>query len=512
VGEGVDRLRLETAVIPVGAIVAALAVVNAATKNQNGPRPSGPKQPFRWAGKVWVLAIIAWIVAVEGFAVPRSSAQPLVFWLPFLLLLFPWPIARHVLIPLGLARTAYCLSVLSDMTWRLDRRGGAALAGAWALNRRKKIDAKAAEWLERRIAKCKQLGAAGVAASGLIAAARGDLDGARALLGSVDTIGVKSAPPMVRKLAAEWLAADAAARGEWAEVEERSRSLEPRTAATRFLGAVAIRLRGADDERRATNLQLWLRWLAAPERLEIWPLLRRALATPIERDADPNERRPVEVDPKSNDRMRDALGLHAALLVRPAAELRTDDLSRLSRLWDLAIGDATVRRQAAERALALGAQSGEQALAKLAFAVEDDLVAMAERARLPIGELGAGEMLERAARRLRDRLLAEIELTSEAVRARALEQRALPPIDEWREWLNLRLLCERAYQLGGLELRRLAFPKVHPDACKLAVWLWNLRSEKAIANAIFRWLLDEARAVGDQRAIELEEKNVDCDE
>jgi hypothetical protein len=51
---------------------------------------------------------------------------------------------------------------------------------------------------------------------------------------------------------------------------------------------------------------------------------------------------------------------------------------------------------------------------------------------------------------------------------------------------------------------------VHPDLCKLAVWLWNLREEKALANAIFRWLLAEAETVGDARAVELETKNVAC--
>jgi hypothetical protein len=256
---------------------------------------------------------------------------------------------------------------------------------------------------------------------------------------------------------------------------------------------------------------LVLSWLLARERLETWPLLRRALATPL--DGEPPPPRPSESSPSGADRMEDALALHAAMLARPRDRVSAGELSRLGRAWDVALADALVRRQAAERALALGvpsASGGEAALAKVAFAVEDDLVQLAREARLPIGSLAGGSVLERAASRLRDELLGEIELASEAIRARAAEQRALPPIDEWREWIHLHGLCTRAYELGGIDLRRLAFPKVHPDGCKLAVWLWNVRLERSIANAIFRWLLEEARAVGDARAIELEEKNVGC--
>lgn len=55
---------------------------------------------------------------------------------------------------------------------------------------------------------------------------------------------------------------------------------------------------------------------------------------------------------------------------------------------------------------------------------------------------------------------------------------------------------ERGF-LGGPELGCLAFTKVHTDVCALAVWLFNDRKEKPIANAMFRFLLAEATAVGD---------------
>jgi hypothetical protein len=76
-------------------------------------------------------------------------------------------------------------------------------------------------------------------------------------------------------------------------------------------------------------------------------------------------------------------------------------------------------------------------------------------------------------------------------------------------WLPGRAVYPRAAGLGGIELRRLAFPHVHHTVCKLAVWLWNQREEHVMANAMFRWLLDEALSVGDAEAIELQSRNWD---
>jgi hypothetical protein len=136
---------------------------------------------------------------------------------------------------------------------------------------------------------------------------------------------------------------------------------------------------------------------------------------------------------------------------------------------------------------------------------------MARAARIPHEEWeDLGETINRANRLLRDELLAEIELVCDRLRRRVDERRDLPPADEWREWIALRAQYERAADLVGMELRRLAFTKVDSDVCHLAVWLFNVRRQKPIANAMFRWLLAEAEALGDERTAELQRKNVGC--
>jgi len=42
------------------------------------------------------------------------------------------------------------------------------------------------------------------------------------------------------------------------------------------------------------------------------------------------------------------------------------------------------------------------------------------------------------------------------------------------------------------------------------VWLYNHRKERPLANAVFRWLLGEATALDDARAVTLMTNNVEC--
>src|SRR5690349_23013673 len=96
-------------------------------------------------------------------------------------------------------------------------------------------------------------------------------------------------PPLTRYLANEWLVADAASRGAWAEVELRGRSPHRRSRATRLLGDVAARLIGYPPV--PSDAALLLRWLIAPGRLRTWALVRRALEQP-RAEVVPGVRRP----------------------------------------------------------------------------------------------------------------------------------------------------------------------------------------------------------------------------
>lgn len=490
----------------VGVQIARMAMQHQGT---GGPQPAQAGPSGTWRLAVWF--VLGPAALTLGAGVLSGQIYLLPPLLAISLIIFPWPIARRVLIPLGLPRLAYFVALTSDHTFRRDRRGGAALAAAWALARQPKLDEAAAEWVTEKLAQGETLGGAGIFASGLLLAARGDLAGARALIESARGIDARACPPVVRRLASGWLAADAAARGDWLRAGELGLSLDEGGREAWLLSGVGQSLRL--EPMSPGPLGLWLRWALAPQRRKTLPLLRRALAALdgafIELEAEA-PLKPAAKAPEGDD-LSLALSLHAAMLSRPRAAVTGEDVRAVSQAWDAVLTDRAMERGLEARALVLGASGPRPTLARLRLAIEDDLAAVVLAADLSLKELGdRGGMAEQVRLRVRDRLLSEFEAMSDAVRRRSDERRALPALDEWREWSALRKQYERGVRLAGADFRRLAFYKIHPDACSLAVWLFNERKQRPLGNAIFRFLLAEAEAVEDPRAVALQTKNVAC--
>jgi tetratricopeptide (TPR) repeat protein len=509
-----------------------LVIVVARSRSQaSGARPW--VDGVHWALLVWILLGPMGISLLGmGF-----SGQPLLF-LPaavILALTFPWPIAQLALIPLGLHRAAYYLTITSDLTFRADRRGGAALAAAWAIARRPVIDEDSLAWVESKLALAAPLRGGSFFAAGLLLAARGDMPSARSLIEAALDLDPRACPSAVRRLASGWLAADAAERGDWDRVGELGLTLRGGGRQAYFLSAVTRALRL--EPTAPSTAGLWLRWALAPRRAETLPILRRALAARrgafIESDSLDDLDAPLTPalpsDPE--DDLGLALSLHAAMLARPRGTLTGHDLRALAEAWDGALEGGATARAVDERALSLGAPSGKLTLERIRDAVMSDLSAVVHaggerderratsqtfsyrraRGSFTLADLGErGAMAAGVRRRVRDDLLREIEAQSDAVRRRVEDKRELSPVDELREWLALRESYERGVRLGGMELRRLAFHKVNVDACSLAVWLFNDRSQRPLGNAIFCFLLREANAVDAPSAIALHTKNVGC--
>jgi hypothetical protein len=435
------------------------------------------------------------------------------------IVLFPWPIARTILIPRGRIKLAWAITRLSFWVWARDVRGGAVIAASWAAVRRAQggspLDPELVAWIERRRntqAKVRwRLGGSGIVATGLLAEARQDRASARRLLGSVAELAEPTRPARAVALASEWLCAEAMERGAWREVEFVARTAPISTRRLKFFGSVAARLTGIAPVPSTSRLR-W-HWLLAPDRAATRELLRRATETPTRDDerATSKASRVQPPPPSDDDPLRWALTLHAFTLARAPAELDRDDLARLGQAWDRALADPKLAHRLSERGLALGSHELERSPERLGELVREDLLALVRAAGLELGQLGdTSELLNRAARRLHAELLDDLEITANALESRVKGKRELPAIDEWQTFLALREQYAAAVAVGGLELRRLAFQDVHGPVCSLAVWLWNDRSERALGNAMFHWLLAEAIVVDDAEAIRLQERNVDC--
>ncbi len=198
---------------------------------------------------------------------------------------------------------------------------------------------------------------------------------------------------------------------------------------------------------------------------------------------------------------------HAEL--KASRALTIDDVAALADAWQRATTQA--QQTAYERARALGI-NGDDAAASLertvgaALAV---LVARLDLSRTNIATLPTSMQL--AVAELRSQHLDALELMVSTWRDRLADpdKRGRPVVDELREWCALRELCS-AVEKTGDDGAYLAFEAGQWVICELAVQLWNERKEYRVANAMFRSLLSQARALGDTRAIETQEKNVAC--
>jgi hypothetical protein len=466
-------------------------------------------QPQQWARGLWSVVlslVLSFVAALFALSVGRGHVINLIPLAAVLVLLFPWPITRVVLIPFGWWRAAWHFAQLAGWVWRGDVAGGQLIAGAWAVLRQRHPNPAAIAWLTARRDEIEPLGAPGVLGSALLADALGDRTAARRLMRIVADFDDGSRPPLTRYLANEWLVADAAERGAWAEVELRGRSPHRRSRATRLLGDVGARLIGYPPV--PSDAALVLRWLIAPSRLQTWPLVRRALRQ-VRAEVVPEGRRPIEYAAPALDGPA-LLAAHSQAIAR--GRVPTDRLMQLGRSWDQLLADPQLRSQTARRALALRAGDPDTVIERLGRQVEADLFALARAGAVPLAvlEQGSSPALRRVARELRHDLLDELAILCEGLDARVRARRQLPPLDELREFLVIREHYERVCELGGADLVRIAFSQIHDPLCNLAVWLWDERGDAAIANAMFRWLGHEAVMAGDEEAAALQRRNIAC--
>ena len=425
---------------------------------------------------LWYLALII----IAFFVVPPM--QPL--------------LQRHVLVPLGAVRSAFWVAHFVSMK---DSDAYALCCAAWA--HAGKPTGAGEAWIIARRDKRRPLGDAEIAVTALLAAGRGDATTCRDLLRSLELIVENH--PMVRELAGEWLAVDAADRGAWAEIAEAAAATRyPASTLTYLLEGLAAARTGAVGAPGGGELRA--RWLLAPHRRVTLGLLPVDVAAEIPVRPAPSEQ-PVETPPERPPLPR-AVAAHLHLANRAA---NATGLALTVQAWDAALSDPATRDWIARRALELDAPLGaaDRALRDVASDVTDELARLAEAAGLgaPPAHGPVGDAL---ARRLRHGRLDALEAAFTRWADRRHDGAVRAPIDEWREFCALRAAYEAAATAGGLELRRLAFPHAYSKGNSMAVWLWNTRSEYALSHAISRWLLAEAMKVGDSEAIELCTRNV----
>ena len=399
-------------------------------------------------------------------------------------------INRHGFVPLGLVRPAYWLAHFVSMD---DSDAYGLVCASWA-HLRKPTPAGEA-WIIAKRDKRVPLGDAEIIVTALLAASRGDYDTARQLMRS--TAEMVENHPLVRELAGEWLAVDAADRDAWAELHDDAIAARwPASSLTFFLEGIAARRVAAKRVPGAGEMRT--RWLLAPHRNTTRAFFN---VTAIQQPG-------FQVVPQGEPALPLPHAITAHVTLTQQVQIATLLFAPTVSAWDAALVDGDVQKWLAQRAIELEAPQGavDRAIRDVATAVTDELARIANALSLGAPS-SSGPVGDALARRLRHGRLDALEQGFSRWEDRRHAGAARSPIDEWREWVALRAAYDAAVTAGGLELRRLAFPHAYSKGTSMAVWLWNARNEYALSHAISKWLLGEALAVGDTEAIELCTRN-----
>lgn len=504
---------------PVGAAVAVVVIIiralasagenkaPASTTTPAAPVSRGTSTFWQDSGAagtlIFQLILLGFALGMTGAGLDLGNAVLLALGLGAAWLLFPAWVARVVLAPLGLARLAYFSAWLSRVEWRRDRPGGPALVAAWALAQQRAPWPSTIAWVEGKLTGSKRaLQGSGVVAWGLLEAAKGKPDSAREWLESVLMFDPRVAPEQVRRVAAEWLACDAAARGDWKRVKELTSNRKwPASRALTLLDALAGRLLG---ERVPTNAGLWLWWALAPRRAWTWSFVRRVTARPA---VPPRPDQALPQVPEALDGLGRATFVTVAL--RQAGTPPLASVVEVARAWERAL-DEQLRSKLFARAMLLGGGEPDEALGEVRGLVEKALAPL-----LPLNLAGAGgplpQLLEAAALSRKDQLFSELEDRMNRMDARKHDGRELPQLEEWREFMALKKRYRQTLEAGGAADASLAFSVIRDKLVNFGVWLYNVRAEKPLANAIFRMLEAEAVSMGDSESERLNKKNAACD-
>ncbi len=462
----------------------------------------------RLAATVFALALLA-IGAL--LALERGATEPLVPMAALtgvaLVALHPWLAVRWVFIPLGLPRLAVVVGRLGGHPWVRDPEGGKVLSGVLAQLRRP-VDPDMHAWLRGRLRRGPLRGA-GLVAAGLLAADGGDRATARALLSSLDDLDPDLSPPLARRIALDWLVADAVRSGDWARVLTLVEDHPAPSRTLRLMIALARHHRGQSHDAGL----VWRAWLEAPRRRHTLALVRGALAAPAHRCAP--ELSPVELGPMlaANDGgppPAQALALHMEALVDADAPGAAERLDRLGRAWDQAMDDFGFRGHVRRRAEALRCTTlGEKVMSQFHRDVCEDVARLMTESGVRADAAGPSVTVRRAGHHMHESALTDLDRAAEIVDGPRPEYATVDHVlQQWLSWLEVRRRYQAVARVSSPELRKEAYEIVEIHLRQLMAWLWNDLGERGLANAISSWLLLEAERVHDEESAAYHRHNV----
>jgi hypothetical protein len=451
-----------------------------------------------WASffKFALLFLVVTPIAVISSALDGGFIGATLFALAVILLFAPSLVLQSIIVPLGWPRAAYRIARwCRTLEVVQERDAGAAFYGALALARHPEPAKDIVDWLALKMERAPMLRGAGVVATGLLAALRGERIRARSLLRIAHAAERPFISHRARVVARDWLVADAARGGDWREVAHLGRGW-PSLRWSYAVGRMAERL--ARDPRASGDTWLRACWLMAPRRRTTLPLLRCALAVPR------GETGAVATPPMVTDLPQALTGLADALAHRFVHDGAA--LARVVAAVDSALGCEATTERIKARSAALDAELDPAAIVAGMRARLTELLAPAieESPRLATGDVRPPS-LDQAAEEVRARWFRDIEAQCRDYAERNQRQSALAAVAEWQAWATTRDNAEQLLALAPAS-EYAVFHAMYVPVCNFAVFQHNICKRLVLAHEIYAWLHRHAK--GDDAAAALLLRNM----
>jgi hypothetical protein len=158
----------------------------------------------------------------------------------------------------------------------------------------------------------------------------------------------------------------------------------------------------------------------------------------------------------------------------------------------------------------IGGGEPDEAINEVRELIESSLAPLLPPKLTGVGELPA--LIDTAVQTRRDKLHNELEDKMSRMEQRKLSNKGLPQLEEWHDFILLRSLYRQAVDAAANSSdHSLAHSIIRDKLVNFGVWLYNVRVEKPMGNAMFRLLETEAVVLGDADAERLNKKNAGCD-
>ena len=457
------------------------------SKSAQNPLPSQNPRPATNSGFIWVV-LIKFLVSLFFFMpyiVSDSLVMAIIAVVLSAVVCFPGVIIDLIVVPSGSYRMAYWIAVtFRPLSFLESKYVGGVFYGALALARQKYSVVKV-NWLIERFdlepspsEKQKEI------AMALLAVLSRDRRTARILFQVIDESCPSHGSRRTRRIARDWLVADAARHGDWDKVifiGKRGRLSQRWSYAVARIGERLIRSPSA-----LSNWQLWALWFLAPRRRMLKPLLMRALSTPQSSRRNYTQTLTKKL-PEALTKLNDILFVVSTEHASSATQAR---FLNIINSIDYILETTDLNAHISKRVQTINTTpnvSADMIVLMLKEHLVELIMPFIKQFPQLAQNISDASFLSRPIEKMQHGLFEDIEVRSKDYKNRTFAQTHIALFSEWQTWAQFREVADRIMLISPSSQDAL-FKIIFPPVCNFSVFQYNILKRNTLAHEMCTWL------------------------